>query len=155
MQEIQLFVSALDHFEVAFGHDFCDAGFVDVFHAGVGDVVVVQLADQLLDVVAVKDEVLGEVLDAGVPVSLVDLVENVLDDRVFDHTRNPFDVCNFQHLPSSFHKGRASLECVDASAQITLRDFNKRVENFVRLNFDVFLVADHLQPLFLGIFADR
>ena len=131
VQQVQLFVAALDHLEVGVGNDLGDPSFLDVLHSLARNVKLIQLVYKLLNVITVQDQVLGEGMDVRVVLSLRDLIVDVFDHAFLHHARYLFDFGHGQWLIRALDKRRTGLQGVDASPQITFRDFDQGVQDLV------------------------
>ena len=127
---------------------------MNVFNSGVFSVEEINLLDQLLDVVAIKDQVLCEVLNIRVTSCFINFVKDLSDNLVVNDTRDLLNVDHFEWHITVFDKARASLQSINASSEIPLTDLDKCIKNSWRLNLDSLEVTDHAKSFSLGRFTD-
>ena len=155
VEHIELFVAALEQSIVGAGDDLRKASFLQIFHVfrRLHNVVVQKLVEQLLAIIALKDYVLCHSLDVGVGCAPRANHSRCHENRlVRDDAGDAIDV--FLTQACLLGEAGARLQGVDAAAKVTISHLDQLLDDRLRLQFDVFGLADAKQTLSLSLFSD-
>ena len=119
---------------------------------GTRNVEVEELIEELLHIIATKDEVLSEKLHVAEAVlagreHFVDTLDNIIGD----HTWNALYILGCQVFSS---KGTCSLKHIDASSEISLRNVDEWLKYIFVGHFDTLSFTYQFESLNLGLAGD-
>ena len=130
VEHVELFVSALNKVKVSGGNDFGDARLLQVLDVlgALHDVVVQKLVEQLLAVIAVVDDALCHTLDVSISGSSGANHGSCHQDSLVRYDARDAVYVGLAQ-PILLREASASLQCVDAATQVTLRHLDKLLDD--------------------------
>ena len=154
VEQVELLVATTEQLEVSGGYQFSNPRLLDVWHIGVVDEVLQQLHHELLDVIALEDEILSQTGNIGV--GGAPRCHHSIDHHDClgrNDARNGLDVVLCETILLG-GETRTCLQGVDAPSEVTLGDCNQLGEDLFVLERHIFSLADLVQTLSLGLNAD-